>query len=469
MKSSTFDAVRRASLFIVLAAWATGCASVHAADESDRGSQIAPDRARRITPVVRAFQAASPAVVNISTTSIVELRPAFGGVGRILDDVFDFPFSGRPRRYKQTSVGSGFVIHRDGYIVTNAHVVARTVERKVGFADGRDLPAEIVAIDRDNDLAVLKVDAVKPLPFLELGRSSDLMQGETVIIIGNPLGYGHTVTTGIVSALHRELQFGREAVYRDLIQTDASINPGNSGGPMLNILGELVGVNTAIRGDAQNIGFAIPVDKLRERLPGILDVERLRRVSLGARFGRDKAARGVLVRSVEPGSPADEAGVRPGDIVTAVDGRPTPNYVELFGVLDDAPTGRPLRFEILQNGRRRTAKVTLAAVPRPDGNKLAWDRLGLHVRDLTRRDLRALELRRPVGVLITEVRRGAQVDDKGVEKGDLVTKIAGYEVTSIDEVGNLLEGYCRGDRVPVDIMRIGRDALYTVELALRAR
>ncbi|MDP7348694.1 MAG: trypsin-like peptidase domain-containing protein, partial [Phycisphaeraceae bacterium] len=208
----------------------------------------------RRTPVVRVFEQSRNAVVNISTTQIVQLRDPLGF--DLFEQFFHMP---RRRTFRRQSVGSGFVLHEAGYIVTNAHVVARTAERKVLFADERAFDAQVVALDHEHDLAVLKIDADGPLATLPLGTSHDLMVGETVIAIGNPLGLSDTVTAGVISAVDRELEFGDGKSFKGLIQTDASINPGNSGGPLLNILGDLIGVNTAMRGDAQNIGFAIPV------------------------------------------------------------------------------------------------------------------------------------------------------------------------------------------------------------------
>ena len=237
--------------------------------------------AQRRTPVVEVFDGAKDAVVNISSTQIVKTRSPFG-IDQFFNDIFDLPT--RPRQFKRTSVGSGFVLHQAGYIVTNAHVVARTAEQKVIFADQREYDAQVVATDHEHDLAVLKIDPPQPLVPLRLGSSDDLMVGETAIAIGNPLGYQHTVTAGVISALDRTLELRGDLSFEGLIQTDASINPGNSGGPLLNVLGELIGINTAIRGDAQNIGFAIPVDQLRDILPDLLDVERRYRIYTGLKI-----------------------------------------------------------------------------------------------------------------------------------------------------------------------------------------
>lgn len=424
-----------------------------------------------MTPVTRVFQQASPAVVNISSTSIVTYRRTLG-FGGGFDDIFDFPFDNSPRRYKATSVGSGFVIHRDGYVVTNAHVVNRTVERKVSFADGTELNADIVALDAEHDLAVLKVAAPKPLPFLHLGHSNDLMPGETVIAIGNPLGYKHTVTTGIISAIDRELEFDQRRSYKGLIQTDASINPGNSGGPLLNILGDLIGINTAIRGDAQNIGFAIPVDRLHELLPNMLDIERLRRVSLGAKFGttvEEKKLQGARIESIIARSPAEKAGLRVGDIVTGVGNRPTASFIEVFSALDATPTGTPVELTVMRDGgKRQNVSLTMVDVPRPDGGELLWKHFGIRARSLTPDDLRSLGLRSAVALVVTDVRRNSQAQREGLEPGDLITKLNGAPAGTLDQAGAILEGVTPGRVVGIGVMRIGHDAMIQAELNLKA-
>jgi len=434
-----------------------------------RPTRAEDPQAARITPVVRVFQQASPAVVNISSTTIVSYRPSFGGGG--MDDIFDFPFAA-PRNYKATSVGSGFVIHQDGYVVTNAHVVARTVERKVAFADGTELPAEIIALDAEHDLAVLKVDAPKPLPFLHLGHSNDLMPGETVVAIGNPLGLKHTVTTGIVSALDRELVFDRNRVYKGLIQTDASINPGNSGGPLLNIVGDLIGINTAIRGDAQNIGFAIPVDRLHDLLPGMLDVERLRRVELGAKFGptvEEGKTRGVRVARVDHGGPTEKAGLKAGDLVTAVNAQPTRNFMDAFIALEKAPLGKSVDLTVLRDGdKHKNVKFTLSEAPKPDGGDLMWKRFGIRVRELTAADLRKMGLRSAVALIVTDVRGNSQAAGEGLQPGDLITKLGGRPTGTLEQAGGLLQDVSPGDIIGVGVMRIGGDAMIQVELALKA-
>ncbi len=427
-------------------------------------------QALRTTPIVRVFQQASPAVVNLSTTKIVELTSPIHR-GGVFDDVFNFPTRRRPRSYKTHSVGSGFLIHADGYIVTNAHVVDQAAECEVIFADGTKLDAVEVAIDRRSDIAVLKVKAKRPLPYLKLGRSDDLMQGETVIAIGNPLGYAHTITTGIISALDRELRFDRNLVYSGLIQTDASINPGNSGGPLLNVLGELIGINTAIRGDAQNIGFAIPVSKLFEKLPEMLDIERVRRVDFGVHFvGRaNGTTRGVRVGSVAPATPAAAAGVLAGDVVMAIDNRPTPTFVDAFGLLARTPPGSSVKLDLLRaDGKRASVEVLLGVIPKQDAGRLMKRRFGIGVREFGEDDLKRLGLRRKIGLIVTSIERGAATMRGGPAQGDIVTKFGGWPVTTMDDLAHLMDQVKRGNRIRIQLLRIHGDHYVRFELVLEA-
>jgi serine protease Do len=450
------------------------------ADPPDNQDSTAARQAQRLTPAVKVFKEASPAVVSLSTTTIVTVRDSFG-FGGIFDDIFDFPMS-RPRQYEAHNIGSGFVIHPDGYVVTNAHVVDRAGECKITFADGTELPAVKVAVEHADDLAILKIDAqhptgkktaAPPFPAVKLGRSDDLMPGEAVIAIGNPLGYQQTITEGIISALNRELIFRENVKYSGLIQTDASINPGNSGGPLLNVLGELIGINTAIRGDAQNIGFAIPVDRLHALLPEMLDVERLRRAKLGIHFsGRPSGPKpaGAHIQEVDVDSQAAKAGVRPDDIVAAINGTPTPDFLDAFSVLDSAPLGKEVALELVRGGgERKTVKLPLEEIPKLNGGTVMWERFGIRVRELTRADMTRLGLRQPIALLVVEVDPRSQAAQEGVSPDDLITRFGGRPVTSFDALGNLLEQVKPGDRIPVGVWRIAENAIVQVELPLKAR
>ena len=221
-----------------------------------------PKIASRRGPVVVAVEKASPAVVSIFSSQEVERQPNPFSGNPFFEDFFRDFFESLPDRRTERSLGSGVVIRPDGYILTNEHVVLQSGKIQIQLANERKLNARLVGADSDSDLAVLKVDDAKSLSHLPLGTSEDLLIGETVIAIGNPFGLSHTVTTGVVSAVNRSLNTG-ERTYYDFIQTDASINPGNSGGPLLNIKGELIGINTAIYGKAQGIGFAIPISRAK--------------------------------------------------------------------------------------------------------------------------------------------------------------------------------------------------------------
>ena len=418
---------------------------------------------RRRTPVVEVFEATRNAVVNISTTQVIERVYAPRGYGTLFDEIF--PRS-RVRRYRSESVGSGFVLHADGYIVTNYHVVARTAERKVIFADKREYDAEVVATDMQRDLAVLKISAHHRLQPLPLGRSDDLMVGETVIAIGNPLGYQHTVTAGVVSALDRQIDVDRGFQFTNLIQTDASINPGNSGGPLLNVLGELVGITTAIRADAENIGFAIPVDGLRDVLPEMLAVERRYGFTLGLTVANTK---GAVVTATRRGSPADQAGIRVGDIIREIDASPVESSIDFHVALIGRRAGEVITLRVHRDGSVHEHQATLAEQPRPDGGDLLQKRFGLEARPMDQGMADRLGFRRPTGLTITSVERGGPADQGGLRRGHVVLHLGRFQVRTLDETGSLLSAVTTGQRVRVDVLQVGDGRLIRRVVTLTAR
>jgi serine protease Do len=419
-------------------------------------------RAARRSPVVEVFESARDSVVNISSTEVVTVRSPFGG--SLFEEFFNMPT--RPRQYTRTSVGSGFVIHADGYIVTNAHVVAGTTERKVAFADGREYPAEIIAIDTERDLAVLKIEAGRPLPPLPIGRSDDLMIGETVIAIGNPLGFQSTVTAGVISALGRDLDVSRDLRLDDLIQTDASINPGNSGGPLLNVLGELIGINTAIRGDAQNIGFAIPVDRLREVLPDLLDVERRYRIVSGLMVDTKDLPR---IIAVEPDTPAALAGVEVGDVLEMVAGRPVQGGIDYYIALIGRHGGERLPLRIRRGDRVRELVIQLRDRPAPDGARLAREKLGASIAPLDQNSARELGLPDEQGLFIAAVERGGPSEASGLEPRDILIRVGRHDVTTLESLGQLLEKLESGEVTPITILRVERRGKYILSGRVRVR
>lgn len=408
------------------------------------------DRARRRTPVVEAYERVRDSVVNISCTQKVTVeRWGMGAFGDI------FPM---PQQFSERSVGSGCVIHADGYIATNAHVIASGAQLSVSFADGTVYPARVIGRDLDRDLAVIKIEPKTPLTPIPLGRSDDLMIGEPTIAVGNPVGLQNTVTTGVLSALHRELNVAGRTVYRDVIQTDASINPGNSGGPLLNVLGELIGINTAIRSDAQNIGFAIPVDQLREMLPGILDGEKLNKVVIGVRIaGQDPPK----VAEVREGTPAHKAGVERGDTVLAVDGRRVDRVVEYLVAMLNENAGSDVALKLEREGKIIEKRVSIVPMPKPDGVKLAKERLGLTIAAAADTVAAQMQWRDHGGVIVLKVDPRGPAARIGIRPGDLLITIGPYEIREVDDVGAILADAEQGD--PVDVVFRGERGREIVE------
>lgn len=427
------------------------------------GPASSDTQAQRHTPVVEVFQAAKDAVVNISSTQIVQVRSPFG-IDQFFNDIFDLPT--RPRQLKRTSVGSGFVLHQAGYIVTNAHVVARTAEQKVIFADQREFDAQVVSIDHEYDLAVLKIDPPQGLTPLTLGRSDDLMVGETAIAIGNPLGYQHTVTAGVISALDRTLELGNDVSFQGLIQTDASINPGNSGGPLLNVLGKLIGINTAIRGDAQNIGFAIPVDQLRDILPELLDVERRYRIYSGLTISGQAPCR---VNDALPDSPAAQAGIYPGDVITYVDGQPVASGIDFHIAMIDKQPGDQIRLTLAGQGPVRQVAFELAPRAKPDGAALLWRLFGVQAEAMNPKMARAMGIQGLAGLMVTRVEPDSPADHSQFQRGDVIVHIGRQQATSLEDVGELLELVKSGQKVRVTVLRVTGRMVYRMAVNIIVR
>jgi serine protease Do len=398
----------------------------------------------RRTPVVRAVEKAKPAVVNISTRQVREVRPYFW---MEVPEVFKREFGDlfKPRRQVTGSLGSGIIISPRGYIVTNAHVVGQADEIIVTMADETQHKAELVSADPEGDLAIIKMETDKPVAAIHLGTSSDLMIGETVIAVGNPFGYQHTVTTGVVSALDRTIEPTPATKHEGLIQTDAPINPGNSGGPLLNIRGELIGINTAIRAGAQGLGFAIPVDKVRAIMIGLLSVRSAGQPWHGIKFDAAKLA--PVVQEVEKDSPAAKAGILKGDRIEALGGRRFAEVIELETSLLDRKIGDIVDLGVRREGRSVDVKFTLAEAPKPDGVKLARALFGIHVQELKPELARSLKLAVDRGLLVGGVDPGSPAASAGFEHGDVVVQVDQYRIYDADSLGNLLTQVKKGERI----------------------
>jgi serine protease Do len=393
-------------------------------------SQARADVAHRRSPVVEVVQKVSPAVVFIGTEQVVDRRMR----GSPLEEFFFGEGSVRERRQTVQSLGSGVIIDASGIIVTNDHVVRGASAIHVVLADGRQLEAEVVGSDAQNDLAVLRIPAKGPLPVARLGTSADLMIGETVVAIGSPFGLTKTVTSGVISAVGRSFK-ANEEIYNDFIQTDAAINPGNSGGPLLNVDGEVIGINTAIFGGAQGIGFAIPADKVRRIVAELKNFGKVRPAWVGLnvvelsprtarRLGWDRNY-GVLVDSVDAGSPAQTAGVRAGDIVAEVGGSAVEGGDDLEARLRGYPAKAPVGLLIWREGREQKIGLTPVEFPPAQADALAWDRLGLRL------------AQGRVGLAVTGVRPGSQAAAIGIERGDTLVRLNNV---LLDSVSTFREG-----------------------------
>jgi serine protease Do len=418
-----------------------------------------PGSFERRTPIVLAYEKTYKSVINISGKRLVTTSfwPGFNW-----PDIFGHDFFGPRYRAEVVILGSGVVIHEDGYMVTNAHVIKDAEQIKVTFSDGSEHPAVIVSADEGKDLAVLKIQAGGKLPFIHLGKSDDLMIGETVIAIGNPFGYSHTLTTGVISALGRDIQVNENFWLRGLIQTEAPINPGNSGGPLLNINGELVGITTAIKPEAQNIGFAIPVDTLADNLTQMLMPERLRRVRLGLVIGRMKTAgqyHGLVVDSVIAQSPAEKEGMAPGDLILEIDGKELTGFIDFYVKMINKEIGEPIVIKYIRpgllSGRTRQAKLTIEPRPLPDGRKLAEKFFQMQVSELNESVARDFGYRTAYPILITtDVAGGGQAAKAGLQKADLILEMNGNAVSNINEFSLEMEKVSEGQTVELRILRV---------------
>ncbi|MBI1945433.1 MAG: trypsin-like peptidase domain-containing protein [Deltaproteobacteria bacterium] len=421
---------------------------------------LTPAQQQRAGPIVEVVRNEADAVVAIAATHVVtESQSMF--------DVFDVP-----RAVERSSIGSGSVIHEAGYVLTNAHVVAQASELSVVLRGGRELTAHVVAALPSEDLAIVKADVPRGVELqpVTLGESDDLLVGETVVAIGAPVGLQNTVTAGIVSALDRSINPARGVAFKGLIQTDAAINPGNSGGPLFNVVGAQIGVATAIRGDAQNVGFAIPVGKVRAMLPKLLSVESRGRARLGLVLARERPVDGgVIIERVEAGSPAHKAGLEAGMVLIEVDGAETPGLADALVELLEQPTGRPFTIRaVLPEGTIDTFSVAIVEPPPPDGRVLAKRQLGLDVAELDAAAATRLGLRAGAGVVVKDVERGGPAARVGIMPGDLITRVGPYGVRRLADLG-VLEGAASGTEVGLRVVRIGRARVLQTEVVLIAR
>ena len=415
-------------------------------------------------------------VVNISTTTVVkgiEIPSRFRNFREFFDDDDKFLGDAPTRQFKQRSLGSGFIIDKDGYILTNNHVVEKASSIKVRLSDGKEYEAKVVGRDAKTDIALIKVVSKHALPVASIGNSDKLEVGDWVVAVGNPYGLDHTVTAGIVSAKGRIIGQGP---YDDFIQTDASINPGNSGGPLFNLRGEVVGINTAIVSGGQGIGFAIPVNMAKTLLPQLKSKGKVIRGWLGVviqkvtpelarNFGLT-APEGALVSDIVENSPAAKADIRRGDVIVSFDKKPIKDMEQLPKVVSETATGKMVKVGLVREGKRMDVDVTVAEVedePR-DAQVLTADTgkyFGLVVGNITAEMARHLGLRDRKGVIVTDIRQGSPAEDAEIRTGDIISEINRKPVTSVLEFRSLLKQTRPAEGV---VMLVKRDniSFYTI-------
>lgn len=425
-----------------------------------------------------------PSVVNISTTSVVKKRqapfnspfesPFGGGPDDPFEDFFKKFFEGGPQQeFRQKGLGSGFIISKDGFIVTNNHVIEKANDIEIILESGKKYQAQIIGKDPKTDLALLKIEPEEDLPAISFGRSDVLDIGDWVIAIGNPFGLGHTVTAGIVSAKGRSLGLGS---YDDFIQTDAAINPGNSGGPLFNLDGEVVGVNTAIFARAQGIGFAIPaaiavniIDQLRSNGKvvrgwlGVLVQQITPEIaeSLGL-----QETKGALVADITPDGPAEKAGIKRRDVIIGFDDTEINEMSQLPKSVAATPPGTKSEIILLREGKKKKISVLLgqlpeiiAKKPKIKAKKDVENDLGLAVQEISPIIQKRLNLQDSQGVIIVNVRRASPAWNAGLRKADIIVEINKKEIKDIEEYKNIINKI-KQDQSLLFLVRRNQNTIY---------
>ncbi|MEW6007448.1 MAG: Do family serine endopeptidase [bacterium] len=399
---------------------------------------------------VSVVEKVKPSVVNLSTETKIKVRP-FNPFGDswfrdpFFDDFFkDFFPREKEREYTQQSLGSGFIVNERGYILTNYHMIKDATKIRVTLLDGRKFDAKIVGSDPKTDLALIKIDS-NGLPVARLGDSDRVKVGSWAIAIGNPFGFNHTVTIGVISAKERTLHI---AEYENFLQTDASINPGNSGGPLVNIKGEVIGINTAIVGQAQGIGFAIPINMAKKIIGDLIEHGKVIRAWLGI-YIQDlteeivesmglEVKEGVLVSEVMKNSPAEKEGIKRGDVIISIDNEKVKTSKELQQKVLNKGVGKEVEISLIREGNRITLRVKLEKMPEEkeepsESGVFEW--LGMSLQELKPEIAEGFGFSRDEkGILVSNVQQGTKADEAGIRRGDIIKEIDREEITSLDEM-----------------------------------
>ena len=384
----------------------------------------------RNTPIVQAIQKAESAVVNIQGNKTITNANA----------------SGQATRQEVNGMGTGVIIDRRGYIVTNYHVVDDVARIEVTLADGTTAIAKLINFDPETDLALIKIKTERDLPVIRVGTSENLMRGETVIAIGNPFGYQNSVTVGIISALHRDIPVNGSQQYNDLIQTNADINPGNSGGPLLNIDGEVIGINVAVRVGAQGIGFAIPMDTALEVMADLVADHRdashgITFSKLASAKNRDTASSQLIVREYRGSDSSSSRDLRNGDRIQTIEGQKIANRLELELALLDARAGQQIELGLDRNGVKLAHSITLneaGGKQESDVTKVAWEQLGVRLSVVPASTIAGVGEDYKGGLKITEVRSGSPADRARLQQGDIIVGVMDWQTPKLESLAWIL-------------------------------
>ncbi|HXX57684.1 MAG TPA: DegQ family serine endoprotease [Thermodesulfovibrionales bacterium] len=402
--------------------------------------------------VVKLVEMLKPAVVNISVTQTVKSEGAPQGFHSPFgDDEFWKRFFGNqePREFKRKGLGSGFIIGKEGYIVTNNHVVQKANDITVILSNKKQYPAKVIGSDPKTDIALIKIETEDPLTAVPLGDSDKLKEGEAVIAIGNPFGLSETVTAGIVSAKGRVIGAGP---YDDFIQTDASINPGNSGGPLLNFHGEVIGINTAIIASGQGIGFAVPINMAKEILLQLRDRGKVTRGWLGVSiqevtpdiaksFGL-KETTGALVSDIVPDSPAEKAGFKRGDVILEMNGRPVRDYHDLPRMVAVMSPDEKVTFKVLRNGKEETITAVIGEMKEGEGGQPGRDvlkQMGMSLQPVTPEIAKELGMKKTEGIVITNVEPNSTAVEAGIQRGDVILEVNRQTVNTLKDFDDAVQ------------------------------
>ena len=428
----------------------------------------------------------NPAVVNISTTQVIKHRKkgepkersphGQGPSDKDFREFWDDFFGELPKDFKTQSLGSGFIIRKDGLILTNNHVIEDAEEIMIKLNDEREFKAKVIGKDKKIDIALLKIEDKGELPIAELGDSDKLEIGEWVLAIGNPFGLGHTVTAGIVSAKGRVIGAGP---YDDFIQTDASINPGNSGGPLFNMKGEAVGINTAITASGQGIGFAIPINTVKNLLTQLEKEGKVTRGWLGVMIQevtKDlakslglKKEEGALVGDVISGGPAEKGGIIRGDVIIEFEGKKIKKMKELPAIVANTAVGKESKVKVIREGAEKVLTVKIGKLPEEkeaavDTVKEATNKLGMRIQEITPELAKQFGLEKSEGVIVAEVERSSPGFEAGLRRGDIILEIDRLPIKKMDDYEKQINKKKKGETLLFLVKRGDSTTFFTIKV-----